>query len=103
MVKIGKYDLIQSGNISLSENLPLSLLCDDVLIDIMYKEANESSLLINGECKANIQIQAIAGRSVYAISPYLILKKGEKEYFISFILSAALQGRRNLIFNLLRN
>ena len=46
MIKIGKYSVVQSGNFLLQENIPLSVECDGIHIEIMYMESNESSLYI---------------------------------------------------------
>lgn len=103
MIKIGKYNVVQSGSILLGENIPLSIACDGVLLEIMYKESNESSLSINGDSKKKLLVRTIWGQNTYSPSPCLFQKKNGKEYYFSFILSSTFEGGRNLTFNLLRN
>ena len=104
MIKIGKYSVVQSGNFLLQENIPLSVECDGIHIEIMYMESNESSLyIVNKRYWKKLLIRTVFGENTYSPSQCLIQEANGKEYYLSFILTSAFNRKRNFVFNLLRN
>lgn len=104
MIKIGKYSVVQSGNFLLQENIPLSVECDGIHIEIMYMESNESSLyIVNKRYWKKLLIRLFFGKTLTPPSPCLFKKANGKEYYLSFILTSAFNRKRNFVFNLLRN
>lgn len=104
MIKIGKYSVVQSGNFLLQENIPLSVECDGIHIEIMYMESNESSLyIVNKRCWKKLLLRTVFGENTYSPSPCLIQEANGKGYYLSFILTSAFNRKRNFVFNLLRN